>query len=172
MKQIIFLLSFLIGAESSLAINDEAVESIDREKMTNKLPGKEASDAPEVVPAPSFEKDAGVSFDLSRESIATMTLPAGNSIIPSGVSLSEFLEFGMVPVEDLEAELAAPIKNPGLTATSPKGKYYTVYSRAISTGSSGTGATPVSIDGLEVSEDDPEGDEDEEDDDDSEETNL
>lgn len=172
-KQIFWLIACLIGIEPSMALDPDSVDAIDSNKASLKVPGKDArvgSDA--SLPAePESELDKALNFDAAADPISIMGTPApvGRSVVPSGVSLTEFLEFGMVPVEDLEAELAAAPKTPGVIPSGPKGRYYTIYTRAVSTGSSG--ADSVSAEVGDVSEEESD-DEDEEEDDDEDPENA
>ncbi len=169
---ILGLLSFFGTSGVSCAQNDETTEASD---PTIKAI---ASHADETQGRPIPEEHDLVAEKLKSQMEESRSLERNTHLSPvnpsaPAVSLSEYLEYGMVPVEDLEAKL----KNEnGIAQPSSKslGRYYTVYARSSGSSHDGGASANDSSENNEEYEftEDEEETEDDREDDDSEEADL
>src|SRR3990167_10486171 len=109
-----YVMIYLTSIVSCWAMTEEASEVSTENKLSVNARGEPVESNPEgdVVYLPVAQDDESTSQSPDLNSVVNFNAnPVTNSVVPSGVSLQEFLEFGMVPVEDLEAELASPVKN-------------------------------------------------------------
>lgn len=145
----IHLFVFFFGAAACLAV--EVEESIKQEKaeyVSNK------------VNKADFVDDKTAKPDRSNSKNKTRVITSRSK--PQKVSLEEYFEYGMVPVENLEAQLSEGAVAATKTLGVNRGKYYTVYSK-VSGGdsSSSDSGNEAEFENIEFTEDEEESDDDE-----------
>jgi hypothetical protein len=168
---------FLLMLGNGQAANEDAAEAVETSKANLKaIGGSEKTDALSEGQSMSHsdykvtKEHLDLDVDTEPLPVAPHPIPTLNGVTPQGGSLVEYLEYGMVPVEDLEAQL---VQQASQSNDSGKGKYYTAYVRTRAASFGGTTSTSTSVTETEasVAEEEDESD-DERDDDDAEEADL
>lgn len=171
MHKYILWLALCAGVvELASAHKAEAVDNHDPVKIVAS-PGDVAPDSISSEKDVDFLADK-INLEAVQQPVANRNaLLPRNPVAPTGVSLEEFLEHGMVPVEDIEAKLAEQGGHVGQKPAGPKSRYYTVYAR------SGVSLDNAADNGESTDSDENQDDEDDDlideyEDDDSEETDI
>jgi len=175
---ILGLLGLFGIVQLSHAQNDETAENSDPTikavaATTEQTQGQPATEEHDLI-AERFQSQ----IKEDRESSKTSHLSPINPLSPGGISIADYLEYGMVPVEDLEARLSDNDKKVAESGSKSLGRFYTVYARNSGSAQDGGGnASGTSEDNeayeftTDEDEDEDEAD-DEREDDDSEEADL
>lgn len=142
---ICFYSSYCFAVEVEEAIKTEQTESVPRNAKKG-----------------DFSNEQGAKSSHQPSKNITRVIPSRSK--PQKVSLEEYFEYGMVPVEDLEAQLSEGAVAATRTLGVHKGKYYTVYSKVSGGGGdsgSSDSASESEFENIEFTEDEEESEDDE-----------